>query len=424
MITSILIAPCLAAALSVTPPTASPPPSAPLTLAEAVAAARVRSARREAAAALAAGARAASRLAGRWQNPTLELRTENVTAGGWRWTPPDDSRLGPPLDAFAVLNQSVELGGKRASRRALAGAEALAAEASLAQVERTVVVETVRHYIEALRARETLRALESHREALAVHQQAMDARVREGVAPASDLAKFQAEAGRLRALEARSRIELDRSLGLLAALIGESAPIGPERLVSPAQRPAVAGDATTLTAAAVERSPDVLLARAVEARAAKALGVERARAVPDLNVAGGYKRTAGFDSAVLGVSVALPIFDRNGAAIAAATGEARAAASDRAGVEGRVAAEARTALEAARLLDERARHADDDVLKPAGVVRDAARAAFREGAANILNLVDAERVYLEARREVLQVQLEALAAGIEARLLLGEEISQ
>jgi outer membrane protein TolC len=62
------------------------------------------------------------------------------------------------------------------------------------------------------------------------------------------------------------------------------------------------------------------------------------------------------------------------------------------------------------------------MLRPAEVVRNAARAAFNEGAANILSLVDAERVYLEAQREALQVKLDALAAGIETRLLLGEEI--
>ena len=160
----------------------------------------------------------------------------------------------------------------------------------------------------------------------------------------------------------------------------------------------------------------------MEARAASALALERARRVPDLTFAGGYKRTSGFDTAVLGVTLAVPLFEHNGVATALASGETRATARERSAVEARVAAEARTAVEAARLLQARAGRADEDVLKPAEVVRNAARAAFREGGANILNLVDAERVYLEARREVLQVKLDALAAGIEARLLLGEEI--
>jgi cobalt-zinc-cadmium efflux system outer membrane protein len=215
---------------------------------------------------------------------------------------------------------------------------------------------------------------------------------------------------------------MNRSLALLAALIGEPASIAPDRLVEPAGLAALPSRTGSLAAAVVQGSPDALEARARETQASSALALERARRVPDLTFSGGYKRTAGFDSGVLGVVVAVPLFDRNGAAIALATGEVRAAASHRAGVERRVAAEAQAALDAARLLGERAQRADEEVLKPAETVRDAARAAFREGSSNILNLVDAERVYLEARREVLQVKLDALAARIEARVLLGEEI--
>jgi len=411
----ILLAACLAAAAT------SPPPAA-LTLEEAVAAARARSPRMEAASALVAGAREASRLAGSWPNPAVEVSTENITSGGWYWSPPADPAAAPGLDAFAVLSQSLELGGKRGARRALAGAEAGAAEASASQVERSLVLDTVRLYVDAVRARETLAALNAHREAFDVLQQAMASRVREGVAAEADLAKFRAESGRLQALEARTRIEMDRSLALLGALIGDPAPVAAPRLVEPKGWPAIAGEVEALASAAVERSPDVRAARALEARSAGALKLERSRGVPDLTVSGGYKRTAGFDTAVLGVAMAIPIFDRNRAAVAMAAGEARASASQRAAVEARVAAEVRASLEAARLLDQRARLADEEMLRPAEVVRNAARAAFNEGAANILSLVDAERVYLEAQREALQVKLDALAAGIETRLLLGEEI--
>jgi cobalt-zinc-cadmium efflux system outer membrane protein len=125
---------------------------------------------------------------------------------------------------------------------------------------------------------------------------------------------------------------------------------------------------------------------------------------------------------VLGVTLPLPLFDRNQRGVAVATGETRAATQERLGVELRVAADVRASLEAARLLDARARRVDDELLRPAEVVRVAARSAFREGAADILSLVDAERVYLEARREALLVRLDALAAAIEVRVMLGEEI--
>lgn len=414
MFTSILLVLCLGAVTGQSAP-------APLGLEQAIVAARDNSGLRRAAVERAEGARTAARFAARWPNPAVEVRAENLVGGGWHWSAPSDPAHAPAVDAFALLNQPLELGARRRARRALAEADAATASASLAQVERSLVLDTVRLYLDALRARETLAALDAHLDSFASHQQAMTARVREGVAAEADLAKFQAEAGRLRAFQARTRIEMNRGLALLAALIGEPDPVAPERLQEPAAWPLLAL-AGAPPPDVLQRSPDVIEARALEGRAASALEVERSRRLPDLTFSGGYKRTAGFDSAVLGVVVAVPLFDRNQGGVAMARGEARAAASQREAAERRVAAEARAALEAARLLEERARRADDEVLKPAETVRNAARAAFREGSSNILNLVDAERVYLEARRELLQVRLDALAAGIEARVLLGEEI--
>ena len=75
----------------------------------------------------------------------------------------------------------------------------------------------------------------------------------------------------------------------------------------------------------------------------------------------------------------------------------------------------------ARLLSERAARVDQDVLVPAEVAWRAARTSFREGAGDVLRLLDAERVYGEARREALNLKLEATLAQVRARLALGEE---
>jgi outer membrane protein TolC len=61
------------------------------------------------------------------------------------------------------------------------------------------------------------------------------------------------------------------------------------------------------------------------------------------------------------------------------------------------------------------------LLEPAEAVRNSARAAFREGAVDVLKLIDAERVYADVRRTALELRLEALLATIEARFALGEE---
>ena len=72
----------------------------------------------------------------------------------------------PGLDFFTVLTQPVELAGQRGKRIGIAQAERAAAEAAMAQTDRALVMETVRLFMDAVRSREWLRALDSNREGL------------------------------------------------------------------------------------------------------------------------------------------------------------------------------------------------------------------------------------------------------------------
>jgi cobalt-zinc-cadmium efflux system outer membrane protein len=283
-------------------------------------------------------------------------------------------------------------------------------------------MDTVRLFMDAVRSREWLRALDSNREGLETLLRTMTSRVREGYAAEADLAKFQAESARVQTQLLRARLDLARSLAHLGSLMREPLPLRAEQLAEPALGPVPAGAPADLAAQAAARAPEVLAAKARSARATQALSLERARRVPDLNVGGGYKLTAGADTAVAGLMIAIPLFDRNRQAVAIAAGDHAAALFDVAAAEARALADARVIFDAATTLGERAARVDDELLKPAEIVRTAARSAFREGATDILVLVDAERVYVDARREAVQLKLDAVAAVLEARLLLGEEI--
>jgi outer membrane protein, heavy metal efflux system len=405
------------------PPQVSPPPvSQPVTIEQAVSAVLDRSPGLKAAQARADAAKESARHAGAIPNPTVEVRSENWTFGAWDWTPRPTPDAPPSLDFFTVVTQPIEIGGQRGKRAAIGAAERDAADAALAAARRMLVLDTIRLYVDALRSREWLRALDSNREGLDTLLKAMTARVREGYTAQADLAKFQAESARVETQRLRARLDLGRSLSLLASLMQEPVAITADRLAEPALRPALTGDPSGLAAQAAARSPEVLAAKARAARARDELDLERARRVPDLNVSGGYKRTAGTDTAVVGVLMSIPIFDRHSRAIATASGTRHAADFELAAIEARARADALVVFDAAVTLGERAARVDADLLAPADLVRTAARTAFREGATDILMLVDAERVYVDARREAVQLKLDAIAAALEARLLLGEEI--
>jgi cobalt-zinc-cadmium efflux system outer membrane protein len=388
------------------------PSSAPLPLADAIAQARRASPIRQSAAVLAEGAQAAARLSGRIPNPFVDVRAENLGA---------QNPLAPPADVFATVTQPIEFGSKRAARVDAALADEKVAHLALAVVERQLVLDTVRSYMAAVRARETLDTLEMHRTGLSTLIDTMARRVSEGYAAESDRLRFEAESARMDAEIARTRLDLARSVAQLTTIIGAPALILPVQLVAPAEHPTLVAASERDVADAIAKNPEVRLVRARYERAQQIAEIERLRRIPDAAVTAGYKRTAGFNTAVLGAGLIVPLFDRNGQAIARAESDVRAAAFEVAAVEARVRAETMALVIAARALADQCTRVKQTLLEPAEGVRNAARATFREGAADVLKLVDAERVYRDVRRDALAIQLDAFVAAIEARFALGQE---
>lgn len=398
---------------AVSPPQPAAPSPPPLTLAAAVTQARTASPLLGGARGQAEGTAAASRLVARLLNPTFDFRIENLASGA-------PSGALPP-DVFAEAAVPIELGGRRGLRASLAAADRDLAAGQLQSASFEVTLRTVRTYLQALKARALVATLAANREGLASLIDTLTRRVAEGTAPEADLLRFQAEAARLAIDEARADLDLAHGLTQLTFVIGVTAPITAAQLVDPPPALLPAADDAAL-AQAIAKHPDVATAAARVARAQQVTALERSRAIPDPVVVAGYKRTAGFDSALAAVSVTLPIFERNRAGAARAAGEERAAVAERDAVARRLTADAASLVHTARVLAERSGRTTRDLLEPATAVRNAARAAFTEGAADVVRLLDAERVYSDVRRVALELQLEALAATIEARLAMGEEL--
>ncbi|MBM3767757.1 MAG: TolC family protein, partial [Acidobacteria bacterium] len=130
--------------------------------------------------------------------------------------------------------------------------------------------------------------------------------------------------------------------------------------------------------------------------------LQLAIAKPDLEISGGYKRTNGYDGLLAYLNVDLPWRHKNQGNIAAAGAETRVARSNAAAAEALVRAEVRGAFSAYKL---RREQIDGTIAALSAQARETARiaqAAYREGGADLLRLLDAERTHLEA--ELLRVQ--------------------
>jgi cobalt-zinc-cadmium efflux system outer membrane protein len=383
-----------------------------LTLAEAVRLARAHSPLAKAARVQADGAARAARAAGRLADPTLDLRMENWRPGASDFVASTDA------DVFMVATQPLDL-FTRGGRKAQAQGESVEADAQRFRTEQDVVIETVRRYAEAARGRDLVGALENQSAKLDEIVVAMEKRVRDGRAAEADLLRFRAEAARAANHLARTRIEAEVARAELALLVGRS--VGREELELPPVPPSPSGDATKLAEVALARRPDVLASEARAVRAAGTLTLERGRRWPALALVGGYKRTAGLDTAVVGVLATVPLFDRNGRALARAEGDARAAALEKWATVERARAEAAILVRAARSLAERAARVDAELVRPAEEALHSALSAFNEGAVDVLRVVDAERTHADACREALDITVEAFVTTCRARLAAGLE---
>lgn len=400
-------------ALSAAQPPQAPAAAGPetITLAQAVDRARSQSPLRVGAAAIADGATRAATLAGRPLNPLIDVRAENLT--------PRDP-LAPDRDVFAVLSQPIELGGKRGVRRDIAGADRDVSALVLKTIERQLALDTVRAYMRALHARGVLANLASQRDGVTTLVSTMRRRVEEGFAPESDLLRFEAEAARMAAEMTRTELELSRALIDLNTLIGGTTPIAAANLVAPSPLAPPALDAAAL-AAAVDERPDLQLASTRVDRARLGASLESLKRLPDPAISAGYKRTQGQNTAVAGIALAIPLFDHNAQARAVAEAGVRAATAEQQAAHQRAVAEANASVAAATQLAESLVRVRRDLLVPAEGVRNAAQAMFREGATDVLKLVDAERIYADVRREALALAVDAYVAAIEARFAVAQE---
>jgi cobalt-zinc-cadmium efflux system outer membrane protein len=129
----------------------------------------------------------------------------------------------------------------------------------------------------------------------------------------------------------------------------------------------------------------------------------------------------GVNTAQFTVTMPLPLFSHNNMARAVAAGAVKAAELDIVAAERRARGEALAARAIAEGLAARTQDVRSALLEPAQAARNAARAAYRAGALDVLRLVDAERVATEATLIVTDLEIDAVAAAIEARLAAGEE---
>ncbi len=333
----------------------------------------------------------------------------------------------------------LELGGKRRRRIELARAEFEAAGAEVADRERRLANEVRASYAEALASIRELGTLEELNNIDLQTTRFIQARVNEGETAPIELNQLRVEVERLRSRRALVEGRLQASLLKLKSLTGVPAN-EPVRLREDIASPGLAPPPTSLEAAtdiALRSRPDLKLARLNVEVAQAGLRLARSYAVPDATAFTKYSqgRSVFDDTPVgvltdrdklvtFGVSVGIPIFNRNQGAKAEATAAITQAERRLEFVEAIVRSEVQSAFaryEAARAA---VSTFEQGVIPRSTENIRTIRAAYQIGAFSITDLLVEQRRLVDAQREFTEALAEQYRALADIQAAIGAIANQ
>lgn len=347
---------------------------------------------------------AAGRQAALRPNPSLEyVREGRASEGG---------------TATVQLAIPLELGGKRAARMDAARSGNRAAAAELAAGRARIEAEVAAAF---------------HAAYLAQEHVTLAAQVSENGRRSSDAAARRVMAGKVSPVEeARARVaeanwriegvgaqkELDEARIKLASLLG-----GDPRLIGTLAAPGAPEASALQLETLLDAAPAIERAAAEVEAGSAALKLERAQGVPDVSLIVGSKREGPERERVrqniVGLSIPLPLFNRNQGAILAAERRADKARAELEATRLRIRAEALQAHARMQAALQQERLVRADVLPGARYAAEAALKGFEAGKFNYVEVLDAQRTLVQAQAQHLRVLSDFYRAKADLSRLVG-----
>lgn len=340
-----------------------------------------------------------------WNNPQLsaEARRRSLVHPGSGYTTRSDAGVG--------ISQTFEIGGQPNARRAATQAALEATQQTIEQTRREIRVDVTKRFIEVLQLRQRLDTEQLGAELLRQAADIVAKRVSAGEDTRLDGNLALVEAERAQAQLEQTRDELTQSRAALATALQLAPAAMPEVAGSLATAPPVYRLDDLLSAAAAQ--PRLLAAKAQVRSASGRLDLERAARYPDVTVGLSHSPEKGIDGTdritTLSVSVPLPLFRNNDAAIARANAELRQNRIELQAAQRDSEASVRVLWQRLEQLRERARRLEAVALPALQENQRLSLAALRAGEINVSQ-------FLLARRQTLDAQLELSSARGQATL--------
>jgi cobalt-zinc-cadmium efflux system outer membrane protein len=351
--------------------------------------------------------------------PTVNVSAENLLIAG-------PTPFGNLYEAGVVVSQPIELGGQARARGEVAERGITLAEARLAEVLRQRLFEMRRTFFETLMAQQRVGLDEESIRNFEELVRYSEVRLANGDVAPGEVMKLKLERIKYESRIANSRLSLKQSKIRLLELLGATDFSSMETLDlrEPFEFRDIDLNLTDLKQVATTNRPQIVVAQGEVDRAAAVLKLEQSRSKGELVPYSGYKRVGPDNTVVAGVSIPLPFGNRNQAAIAQAEADVKVAENVLLQTRNRTLAEVETAFLAFQTAREQIRAFEAGVLRQADDTLNVELLSYREGAVELINLLEAQRTRTDIKTTYHQLLLTYYSNLFQLELVTGTDLRQ
>ena len=324
-----------------------------------------------------------------------------------------------------TVAQPIELGNRKAARTEVAERTIAVSEARLTEVLRRQLFDLKRTYYESVLARVLLSIEQENRDNFEGLVKFNTARFEEGYIAEGELLKVRLERTKFDFAVANAELTLRKAKIRLLELIGDPDYDRAGRIEVNNQLPAprVELNLAALKESALANRPDVKVAAAEVSLTESTIKLERSRAKGEVTPYVGYKRV-GVDNTVLaGVTVPLPLGNRNQTGIARAEAQQKVAETNLSLARNRALADVEAAYRAYETAREQVRAYEAGLLRQADESREIQLGAYQEGAVELITLIDAQRTRTEIRANYYRAIFDYYTSIFQLELATGTDIT-
>lgn len=349
-------------------------------------------------------------------NPDLEISSESY--------PLFESNRGSFLDNQELVvsaGQTIETAGKRSKRTQVAQQDLTATSSDVVNTIRQLKLELKLRYYAAVLAKAQYGLAEENLKQFDQIIQLNEARFKQGEISGLDINRVRAE--RLRFLTDVLDADLDlknAKTGLLE-LLGVSDFAAQFDVVEPLASSEPQVQLPELQTQALRDRPDLLAEQQRLERDQANVQLQKAEAIPNLTPSFGYKRDFGVNTAVFGITLPLPLFNRNQGNVARATAQVE---QRRFEIQRQVLAVRREVQQAYQGLEtqqSKVQEMEKTYVPSARTARDIAQQSYRLGSLDLIALLDAERVYRDTVQSYNRALYDYKAAVFQLEAAIGKE---